>query len=316
MTEPPRRFTSSELRLYQRCRRSWYLRYYLGYAPRRDAGDVSVSRVGTLAHLGVETYYETGDTDAALRAVQLTVVDNVRELEEAHDGDARSVRVLAAGELVRIMLEGYFQWLEETGADSDLDTEAVEEEISAPILDGRAVLLGKIDRRGTRRSTGRTVIVDTKTVQGARDQEIMAPLSPQFKHYAVIARLNGDDRIEGAEVRWMRRVKRTARAAPPFYGIVHVQYPRAVLLGYHTMTLALVREILGKEAVLRAGLSALEAGLGPTVDRACSYCPFRPVCPMLDDETVDETDMLQWSYEKVDPLARYSTSEVEGEEDE
>lgn len=315
MTEP-RRFTSSELRLYQRCRRSWYVRYYLGYAPRRDAGDVSVSRVGTLVHLGVEAYYKTGDWAEGLRAVSLAVVDNLRELEEAHDGGARSAKVVSNGELVRIMLEGYFEWLEETGADADLATEAVESEISAPILDGRAVLLGKVDRTGRRRSTGRTVILDTKSCQGVRDQEILAPMNPQFKHYAVIERLNGNDRIEGAEVRWMRRVKRTARSKPPYYGIVQVQYPTAVLRGYYTQTLSVVREILGKEACLRSGLTALELGLGPTVDRACSYCPYRPVCPMLDDETVSETDMLQWSYEKVDPLARYAEPEFDGEGDE
>lgn len=316
-----RRFTSSELRQWQLCRRSWYLRHFLGYGPKRDEGEVSASRTGTLVHKGLEGYYAGGaDEEGAVWLVAEAVAKNIAALNEA--GRESLVKtVQGQGELARIMLEGYFEWVAENGVDADLEITGAEQRIEVPFGDGylsdrfgvEVSLLGLADLLAVRRSTGKRLILDFKSVQSAGDQEVLAPMSPQFKHYAVILELLGGERVDGALVRWLRRVKRTARATPPFYGEIPVMWPKAVLRSYYMQTQGLIEEILTAERELRAGVPPIEVGIGPTVTRDCDRCVFRPVCPLLDDETVDETDVLRWSYVRVDPLARYSAEEPEDE---
>ena len=317
----PRRFTSSELRQWQLCRRSWYLKHFLGYGPKRDHGEVSASRTGTLVHKGLEVFYRDGfEEEAAVAHVGALVEANAAALAEAGH-DSRVKQVQGQGELARIMLEGYFEWVAETGADADLEITGAEQRIEVPFqadyyreqFGVEVSLLGLADLLAVRRSTGKRVILDAKSVQSAGDQEVLAPMSPQFKHYAVILEMLGGEHVDGALVRWLRRVKRTARATPPFYGEVPVMWPKDVLRSYYRHTAALIEEILTAEKNLRAGVSPDSLGIGPTVTRDCGRCVFRPVCPLLDDETVDETDVLAWSYERVDPLARYSAEESEDE---
>lgn len=316
-----RKFTSSELRSFQDCPRSWYLKYFLGYGPRRDAGEVGVSRVGTLYHLGVETYYKSGEESAALEKVAGEVERTVGILDEQQRDTAK---VRSNGELVRLMLEGYFEWLAAEGADADIRVVGVEEAIEAPFdaayfwqkYDVDVSLLGKTDLRAVRRSNGKRLILDSKSVQSAQDQQILAPISPQFKHYALIELLRDGERVDGALVRWARRVKRTARATPPFYGEVHVDWPLEVLRSYYLSTHELIDRILRIEERLSLGADPNSIGCGPRVSRDCGRCPFRPVCPVLDDKTADATNVLQWGYDKVDPLERYGTEDSGMEEDE
>lgn len=314
-----RKFTSSELRQYQDCRRSWYIKYHLGYGPKRDAGEVGVSRVGTLYHLGVEAYYKGAEADDAIEVVAHEVARTVGILEEA---GRDTKRVKANGDLVRIMLEGFFEWLAETGADADLEVVSVEEAQEVPFAadyfstnyDVQVSLLGKFDLLARRRSNGKLVILDSKSVQSASDQELTAPIAPQFKHYGLIKLLQGE-RVDGALVRWARRVKRTARATPPFYGEVPVDHPLEVLRSYYLHTLSLVEEILIVERELLAGTDPITLGIGPRVTRDCGRCFARPVCPVMDDATMNATDLLAWSYERVNPLERYS-EEASAEEEE
>lgn len=323
MTLPTRRFTRSEMAQWQSCRRTWYLRHFLGYGRKGAADEISPARVGELVHKGLEVYYaQRFDAEEAIEHVARLVAFNMDTLIEAEKATL-AAKVQSQGELARIMLEGYFEWAELEGVDADLEVTGVEEAIEAPFGDGyferrfgvEVTLLGKADLLGVRRSTGRRLIVDDKTVQSASDQEILAPLSPQFKHYAVILELLGGDRVDGALVRWLRRVKRSGRATPPFYGEVSVEWPRAVLRGYWVHAFSLIEEILTVEEKLRNGVHPLQAGIGPTVTRDCGRCLFRPVCPIMDDETASETDVLAWSYEKIDPLARYAEErDEEGEE--
>lgn len=331
-TDTTRYITASELSTWDGCRRVWFLKNHLGYRPRFDAGDVRPHTIGTLLHAGLEAYYsgrwtreEDSPTSAALDVIRASTDANLAELEA--EGRASAMRrVESAGELVRIMLEGYFEWLEETGADADLDVQAAEERIEVPLPGFTGVvLLGKVDYRAIERSTGRELIIDTKSCQTAKDQEIAAPMSRQFKHYVLIrllkARAEGrtEDLVAGARVRWVRRVKRGVRANPPFYGEVMVDYPLNVIRAYYRQLRGRVAEILNVEERLRAGEDAASVEqefCGPSPSRVCGYCDFRPVCPVLDDETADVASVLEYSYAQADPLARYTETANETEESE
>lgn len=282
---------------------------------------MSASRTGTLVHAGLEAYYRDDfDDETAVAHVGRLVEANVAALNAAgRDGLVKMVQ--SQGEMARIMLEGYFQWAGESGVDADLEITGAEQRIEVPFggehfrtrFGVEVTLLGLADLLAVRRSSGKRLILDFKSVQNAGDQETLAPMSPQFKHYAVILEMLGGERVDGALVRWLRRVKRTARATPPFYGEIPVMWPKAVLRSYYMQTQGLIEEILTAERELRAGVPPVDVGIGPTVTQDCGRCVFRPVCPLLDDETVDETDVLRWSYARVDPLARYAADESEDE---
>lgn len=310
----PRYFTSSEIKLWQQCRRKWYVSHFLQYGPKQDPGDVSVMRTGNLFAQGAELYYrgELETTEEILDAIRAEADANAEAL--AADGQEHRVPTLRKNaELVDIMLSGFIEWLEESGVDSDLDIVSAEEEISVehPEIPG-VFLLGKTDQRAVRRSTGRRLLMDNKTVQSAEDQQKKAPLNPQFKHYALIEILREPELppVEAALIRWARRVKRTARSTPPFYGEVSVPLPREVLRSYYRQSTGLIREILRAEERLRDGESE-DYVCGPTASDACGYCPFRAPCLLFDSNTESATDVLRWSYEKRNPLARYAGGDSE-----
>lgn len=308
------RVTSSELRQWRTCRRTWYLRYYLQLQKKRNPEDVSPARTGSLYARGVEEYYGGGSPEYAREVVRGLADTNADQLDAVYKAEAAK-KVRSNAELVDIMLAGFFDWLEETGVDANLEFIGAEEEISVehPQIPG-VLLLGKLDQLARVRSSGEELIIDNKTVQTAADQELTAPLNQQFQHYSMIRRLTDPmAKFAGARVRWARRVKRTARAAPPFYGEIEVPLPRDLLLGYYEQATETIREIM--EARLRLDRGEPEVRVcGPNPSRDnCRGCALRPFCADMTSGII-ENSVLAWSFEKTDPLARYeSTEEDDGE---
>jgi len=69
-------------------------------------------------------------------------------------------------ELGRIMLDGYLEWVEEEGIDSELEMISTEEIISMPMFNGEIELQGKLDMRVRRKADGVRMFRDFKTVGG------------------------------------------------------------------------------------------------------------------------------------------------------
>jgi hypothetical protein len=318
----PRPVSNSEIGQFKRCRRQWWLGTYRGLRPRK-ADWTGARRLGDKIHTVLaEVYSPTSPiktVDDALGIWDEFILDELRvvpelehELKKDHD-------------LGRAMLEGYFQWLEETGADADWEVVDSEKEVSLPFVGYHGprpvVLVGKKDLTIRKRSDGSRSFVDHKTVQNFTDIPKTAHLNEQFKHYSLLDYLEhlaqeGDPEratfVDGGIFNMLRKVKRTASAKPPFFDRHEVRHNVHQLRAYWHRLAGEVTEIQRAEDRLAAGENHLAVAY-PSPTRDCSWdCDFFAVCHMLDDETAYAEAFLADAYEPGDPYARYQKGRTDG----
>lgn len=319
--------SNSELQAIKRCPREWWLAWYRRLSPRTEKLG-GVRGTGARLHVALATLYsiEPGDPAAALDVVQREdMVTAQLALDAALSDDARAdavddIRELRdAFVLEAIMLEGYLEWLAETGADEHLEVIASETYVEAPILfdDDVAIqrfgvpvyLIGKIDARVRHRVTGRRLFIDHKTGDFPRRQTLR--LNPQMKHYHVIEWLSTNiyaPNCDGALYNTLRRVKRTRASKPPYYRRDAVDHTPYELQGYHLQLQAGVANILNTTRALDAGGHPLTL-VPPTPSRYCEWgCAFYKICPMFDDNSRVEA-AVDDLYQVGDPLSYYGGQE-------
>jgi hypothetical protein len=285
--------SNSELFAWQRCKRNWLLRYYLGFTP--DAEEVTGSRIlGTRVHAALEGYYGYQlDPLAVLHMIYRFALedfpDNERELIIERD-------------LASAMVEGYIEWLAAEGKDAGLRVMATESEVTVPLpgVQPGVMLRAKLDRVVLDEATGLLSFVDDKTAASFERHEILA-LNPQFRFYSLVQKLAarempGAPRVLGGMVNTLRRVKRTDKSKPPYYQRDPFRYNEQMINSTLLKTQGLVKQIMQARSHLdwiyttgrgdMAMLSAFQAeNLPPTpIETDCSWrCPFVELCPMLDD---------------------------------
>lgn len=321
MTETTERLvTQSETQTFKRCRRKWWLTYHRRLAPQR--ADLHGPRaLGSRVHDVLQAYYQPDDfsVEDAASALEAWDYETAAILQLAGDDVDAAAGVRKDADLGRAMLEGYFEWLETEAPDSDLEYVAAERGVKVPLLGyqslvpGRAVwLLGKLDASVLVRSTGVRRFLDHKTVGSLDELPDKADIDEQFLHYSLLDYL---DHLQQGEEGWtdggiwnmLRKVKRTARATPPFYGRHDVHHSLGKLQSYFTRVTGVVAEIERLEQRLGSGEDHRYAAY-PTPTRDCRWdCDFRAVCPMFDDPREDAEGFLAAAYVQVDPLARYGT---------
>ena len=220
----------------------WYLKYYLG-AAEAEPEIVGNRILGTRIHAALEGMDGYGlDPLAVLAVLYDQAVDEHYEWRE----DLR-----AEHEMARIMVEGYVEWAAETGADANLRTIAVEQDVQVPFprLPG-VTLRARMDRVVLDEETGLLSFLDNKTSATFEKHEHLET-DPQFLFYAVVQKLaratarppahiyHDDDgtvegcpgcfwepppQVDGGIVRTLRRVKRTAASKPPYYATDSFRY--------------------------------------------------------------------------------------------
>lgn len=241
-----------------RCPRKWGLAYLNGYS---NAETSSALKTGSLVHKGLELHYKGGDYADAFPVEGVDV--------EAWGSEE---------ELSWLMLEGYMEWLEDTGVDSDWTIEMVEQKLEVPLgsIGGVDVVLhGTLDWVA-RDGLDRLLIVDHKTVAafGALvDRRLQ--LSFQLLTYSWMYWQATGKRPDGVLLNMLRKVKRTAAAKPPFYAREEVYFNENHLKAHG----AHIRQIV--QAMLQA---ERDGAVYPVPDQDCTWkCPFMGVCAMMDD---------------------------------
>src|ERR1039458_1767489 len=106
----PLRLTNSEMKGYRRCKRAWYLGSYLGWGPRRRDFNRPLA-IGTRVHNCLAVLYDPKEVQGALEFLKESIAHDLAEYP------SESSAILKEGDLAEAMIEGYEQWLEETGAD-------------------------------------------------------------------------------------------------------------------------------------------------------------------------------------------------------
>lgn len=303
-----RKLSHSEIKLWQRCRRKWWLRAYRNLEPLVEKKHGAAS-LGTRVHEALNVMYEAGN-DAALATLDASIEADCEEYPE----QAEEIR--KEGDKARAMVEGYIEWAAEQGTDEDLEVISSETavEVRMPGIEG-LTLVGKMDQRVRRRSTGERLFRDYKTVDDFSRVRLL-PLDTQMKHYHLLEFLTlieetglppddlEEQRTGGGLYTMLRKVKRTARAKPPFYMEETVRHNLDTLRAYYHHVAAVAAEIVWAERRLAEGMDPRSVAV-PNPTRDCSWdCEFLAVCSMFDDGS-DAEGMVESIYKVGDHMARY-----------
>lgn len=298
----PIKISNSEISCFKQCRRKWWLTYYRGlqFKSKTLVGPLAL---GNRVHAALEAYYVSG---AALVPTYSALLEEDRQIYIAEEKELADLE--SEGELGRVMLEGYLEWLEETGADAGIEVVAAERIIEAPVLDGRAFIRGKVDMKVRRLEDDAIQIWDHKTSARPSDLTTTAHMSEQFLMYSLLEFLNPpeDGRVAaGGVYNILRKVKRGPKAKPPFYERYEVRFNKTSLQNFWTRVHGEISDILALRAALDAGADH-QLVCYPRPTRDCTWsCNFYHACTMFDDGSHVEGYLNEF-YEVGDPDARYS----------
>lgn len=309
MTEPIR-ISNSEIQTWKDCRRKWWLAYYRRLQPKNKQFTGALA-LGSRIHQALDDHYTKGIPLIEAHGI-LVETDKKILTDEYRD----TYELDAEAELGRIMLEGYLQWNEENGIDSEFELISAEEVIELPMLEGKVILQGKIDQRVRRKADGVRFFRDWKTVGGSfTDFAAGAQMNEQIKTYMLLetAQNKEGERTEGGIFTLFKKVKRTANAKPPFYDQIEVRHNVFTLRAFWANINAVLNDIMGARKQLDEG-AHFQSVVYPRPSRDCKWkCQFFALCPMFDDGSAVE-QALSDSYEVADPYAYYQLEEKKGSE--
>lgn len=303
------RISNSEIQTFKDCRRRWWLTYYRNMQPKQRDYTGALA-LGTRVHSALDEYYSQG---VPLLDAHAELVQKDRLLLESEMRDTSSLD--SEAELGRIMLEGYLDWIEENGIDAELDIISTEEKISVPLFSGEVELQGKLDMRVRRKIDGVRMFRDFKTVGGSlSDFANLAPMNEQVLTYMLLEQMKEgeENRSEGGIFTMLKKVKRTARAVPPFYDQIEVRHNIFTLRSFWDRIHGVIGDLMRVRKALDDGENhALVAY--PSPSRDCKWkCSFFSICTMFDDGSSAE-QALSEMFEEADPYAYYE-SDTKGSE--
>lgn len=320
-----RLISNSEIQDFKQCPRKWWLAWYRGLAPAGES-QTGVKHTGTRLHACLAEYYVPEgqrpvhplETHQRLEE-ELLAAWNERVEDGIPDLSARAELAALQKDfaLERVMLEGYMEWLAETGVDEDLEVIASEVYMQAPFMGkrygngyDRLALIGKLDTRTRNRRTGRLRFMDHKSRGNLTPG--MLRQNPQMLHYHILEWLSaeeGEQRCDGALYNMLKRSKRTARAEPPFYSRLEIPHNQHELDSFKLQLAGSIENILFAEHELDRGQPHHKRVPPAPNDDTCKWkCPFVKICHMFDDGSRVE-DALADRYTEIDPLSYYQGKE-------
>lgn len=303
--------SNSELRTFLDCQRRWFLGYYLGLSIKpEDERPVGDAKLGTRIHLALELWYGHGADPLRALAIQY---DRERATR-TNDDDL--TRLGAEQDLALAMIEGYLDWVAETGVDAGLTILGVEEELVLPSAIPGVNFRAKLDQRVLRRHDGVRLFLDHKTVGSFEHSTTLLHMDQQMRFYAMLdlleARAQGvqGPRVDGGLWNMLRRSKRTARATPPFYKREEVRFNITELRNTWRRANTIAARVQAARVRLAGGDDHHDV-VPPTPVRDCVWkCPFIGVCPLLDDGS-DAWGAIRDQYVQHDPYAYYGSEATE-----
>lgn len=166
--------SNSEIQTFKRCRRRWMLGTYYGLGPK-DENHMGPLPLGTRVHNALEVFYRDG-VNPVDEYNRLHRVDLKKFLDSDQASDEDAVKKFnSESDMGRIMLEGYLEWLDETGKDTDIEFYAEEEQLRYRLegIDDRVEIIAKIDARVRDRLDGAKYTLDHKALHV--DQKVLTP---------------------------------------------------------------------------------------------------------------------------------------------
>lgn len=313
--EHVRYFSNSEIQTFKDCRRKWWLSYYRGLTPKEHKF-LGPLAIGGRIHRALQDWYvpitqwrlDPRDGIELHIASDLNVIHNTYGNEPPENFMKQFFK---EADLERIILDGYMDWLEETGADEPYQIIAPEEYIEMPWSTERfddriAMLIGRLDVRIRHLRSGMTFFMDHKTLASI-DTPLLVSDEQMLMYTLLLKSVVGD--TAGAIYNMLKKVRRSATAKPPFFNRVEVSYNRHQVNTFVRHLGIILEEISSVEEKLSRTKEPWNIEhhdvIYPRPTRDCSWkCDFYKVCSMFDDGSRVE-DMISEHYKEIDPLAYY-----------
>lgn len=304
--------SNSEIQTFKRCRRKWWLTYYRELRLKRKEV-VGPRAIGTRIHLALSGHYSDEQLDA-FEILEDTIAYDRAILSEGTDIEALDTFDKEA-DLARAMLEGFMEWVSEEGIDDGLEVVGNEEVVEVPlgmINTTNVILIGKMDLRVRRTIDNARLFLDWKTVQNLTTPTKTLHLDEQMLYYHLLEYLDAlacgtadvHEFAAGGLYSMLRKVKRSAKATPPFYGRVEVRHNIHELRSFYIRVFGEATAIIELRDMLDAGADHRQVAF-PSPRSECAWdCDFILVCPMFDDGSAAE-ELLAEYYEKSDPHDHY-----------
>ena len=291
-------FSHSEMATYKDCKRKWYLQYYLKLRRKREPKALARD-TGILVHAALHQFYISGGLDGEFsKDLMYQFLDNARDedLLKVEESDRKTVREVH--DTSKIVIDGYIEWLHETGADIGYRFNHSEVELRAPGPVEGTEIMGIIDLGGEHVQSGDLFVMDTKVTNSIDVMLKTLHMGEQGPMYAALAKINDPDPNRGFRVVWnmLKRNKRTARAKPPFYQRCGLAMNMDQLRQFYLQLQGQMEEILRTEARLNDGESHIKVAY-PTPSGDCVWkCPYFAVCGTMNDMKRNDVDFLFNAY--------------------
>ena len=313
--------TNSELACFCRCKRKWWLAFFRKLKLKYE-DPTGVRGLGTRLHVALADWYSPGNKDPMQSLLESFKQDREFLLSLTQDPEVpfdltEKLSDLDKDEAYGVaMLEGYFQWLRETGADEGLRILGSEQRVTVRSSVPGVALTGKLDVRIRREQDQARLFMDHKSVGNFTEPARILHMDRQMLHYHLLEFMkfleegaSAEDadrsRTDGGLYNMLRRVKRTAAANPPFYQRLEVRHSINELRSYWLRVHGEIKDIVELEQRLLNGEDPRYAAY-PTPKRDCTWdCDYMLICPMFDDGSRVE-DLITQYYDQYDPMARYA----------
>ncbi len=337
MTAAPTGLSQSEIAQWYRCRRKWLIEQFWGFLPA-EQNPTGPRMLGIRMAAAMEAHY---DPRPEYHFEPGFVLDVLYGVAVAEYPDAEE-DLRAEHELARIMADGYLKHAADEGWDAGLTVVQTEAQVRVPLpgFEGYVDLRAKMDRVALDQDTGLLYFIDDKTsADFKRDDQLSE--DPQMRFYSLIQWLASgqpppmlgqpvmiDDRMPlvlGGEIRTLRRVKRSPKSKPPYYGKARFSHTPDQMAATLANVQQAAREILTarqqlEDAYARGGRIEQINWLQQTtcrpnwILRDCSWsCPHSSgLCQMMNQGT-NWADQLVSSgrYVRGDAYARYETGPLD-----
>lgn len=298
-----KRLTNSEMETWRGCRRKWWLSYFRGLKSKTGHQFNTAIAIGNRVHAALEAYYDPEIEADPVEHARAAIAADLKE----HEFEEEALR--KEEDLVITMLEGYVEWLEETGADSEYEVIlGSEDAVEVPLMDD-VTLLSKLDVRVQDHLADRYGIDHKTGTHGVEPKLLQLNTQSLTQHLVEFMQLKAEGReataARGTLFNFLRKVKRTARAKPPFYWREPVSHNEDELRNHWHHVVAIARDIQTAEWRLRNGEDH-HTVVYPSPTNDCTWkCPFFKVCAQFDDGSNVEGALADL-YEITDPLERYN----------
>ena len=311
--------SNSEIQTFKRCRRKWWFGYYRRLKPLHER-KVGPLRIGNRVHESLESYYlalagvDTADAVkvALAKHDMLVMVD----LETADESDEKTIKeITSQGDLSRAMLEGYFEWLAETGADQGYRVVGIEQTVSTEIttpLGAQFHTKAKLDLVVEDEDAGERWFLDHKTVGDFTTPTRMLHLDEQMLMYNWLQSLTVPGKTEGAIYNMIKKSKRTQRAKPPFFMRFKVRHSQQELDSFYVRLLGELDQIARVRQLLDEGQDPRRVAY-PSPKSECSWdCQYLYICPLIDRTQDDAEHAISLTFREGDPYEYYGEEKKSG----